>query len=105
MFSYDPEGNSLEGLGFGKGDGQGLTVGGGAEDLGNGWEGKAVGRPLVCARWGSAALVPLLRAPSPGALQAGVSCPSLPGQAWHLWTLNFRGGSTCRDGAVVATGG
>lgn len=58
VFSYDPEGTSLEGLGFGEGDGQGLTVGGGAEGLENGWEGKAGGCPLVCARWGSAALVP-----------------------------------------------
>lgn len=48
--------------------------------------------------------VTLLHSPSPWALQAGVSCPSLRGQALHLWTLELQGGSTCRDGALVSTG-
>lgn len=46
----------------------------------------------------------LLCSPSPWVLPAGVSCRTLCGQALYLWTLNFQGGNSCRDGALVSTG-
>lgn len=46
--------------------------------------------------------VTLLLSPSPWAPRAGLSLPSLHGQALELWTLNLEVESTCRDRCLGA---
>lgn len=88
------QGSQPEGLGADEVDGHGVRAGARVEGLENGREGKAVSHSFSAPDGSQQPQLTYQFRPSPRVPWAGVSCPSLHGQALQLWTLNFQGGST-----------